>query len=214
MSDESPPIEGAAPEGAAPPAPPVAPAPPAPEPPHPENQGRVARCVAEARARGRHPELAAILAFLVPGLGHLYLGKTVKGVFALVFLCGLFGWGVKVSAGECVSLDKQNGHPYAFFAQLPAGLPTGLALLHTHQYEVKQKLGIEADRPTEPDYEKDLEAMAQLPHQDEGLLYTMIAGLLNLLLIHDALLGSPGSALREPRRTGGAPPTPPKEALT
>ena len=53
-------------------------------------------------------------------------------------------------------------------------------------------------RPTQ---KEDLipENIPKLPRLDEGLLYTMIAGLLNLLLIHDALLGAPGALLRRDR---------------
>ena len=38
--------------------------------------------------------------------------------------------------------------------------------------------------------------IARLPAVDAGLLFTMVAGLLNLLLIHDALCGVPGATLR------------------
>jgi len=180
--------------------------PPAPPPEAPKTEGeqpsRIARCIAEARARGRHPEIAAVLAFLIPGLGHIYLGKSFKGVVAFVFLVGLYAAGLFVTRGECVSVDKEKGHPYAFFAQVGCGLPTGLALLRSHSAEVKKWFGNEpgADSYEERDYEKD-EFVARLPKLDEGLLYTMIAGLLNLLLIHDAFLGAPGGLLR--REEGG-----------
>jgi hypothetical protein len=166
------------------------------EPPPPP--GRVARAVAEARARGRHPELAAFLAFLIPGLGHLYLGRKVKGLVAFVALVGLYVAGVVISGGECVSLDKQNGHYVAIFGQVGAGLPTGIALLSAHRYDVKKALGMEAGEPPEDptDQPSRPEFVAMLPRFDTGLLYTTIAGLLNLLLIYDALLGSPGAALR------------------
>ncbi|MBI3722897.1 hypothetical protein HY251_02915 [bacterium] len=189
-----------------------APAPAAGEatPVEPIPGGSSARWVAALREQGRHPELAAFLGFLVPGLGHVYLGRTLKGAVAFVFLVGLYAAGILVSQGECVSLDKQNGHPYAFFAQVGAGLPTGLALLHSHSYEVKRALGMEAERPSEPNVESP-DYVGRLPKLDEGLLYTMIAGLLNLLLIHDALMGSPGSALRreeEKRRASARSGTP------
>jgi len=177
--------------------PPAPPPPTAAEPaaPDPVVESLSTRWVAQLRARGKHPELAAFLAFLIPGLGHVYLGKVLQGAISFLFLVGLFAGGVLLSKGECVSLDKTNGHPYAFFAQVGAGLPCGLALLYSHTYEVKKALGMEAERPAEPNVESD-EYVKNLPKMDEGLLYTMIAGLLNLLLIHDALMGSPGSALR------------------
>jgi hypothetical protein len=157
--------------------------------------GKIAQCIAEARSRGRHPELAAVLGFLVPGLGHVYLGKYFKGVVAFAFLIGLYCSGLFITRGECVSLDKERGHPYAFFAQVGCGLPTGLALLRSHAYEVRKFFGGNPDLP-EPDNVEDDSYVQRLPRLDEGLLYTMIAGLLNLLLIHDALLGAPGALLR------------------
>ena len=158
---------------------------------------RSAQWDADLRKRGRYTELAALLAFLVPGLGHVYLGRPGKGLVAFVVLVGLFGWGIGISRGECVSLagDEESGHRYAFLAQVGAGLPTALALLSTHQYEVKHALGMEASPPPSPSFE-DPVYVARLPKLDEGLLYTMIAGLLNLLLIYDAFLGAPGAALR------------------
>jgi len=200
MSDESPPP---APDPVPAPAPPpVSGAPVATAPPREESpQGKIARVVAEARARGRHPEIAALLAFVIPGMGHVYLGKFFKGFVAFVFLMGLYTAGLFVTRGECVSLDRDKGHPYAFFAQVGCGLPTGMALLRTHVEAVRNWVGGDPgpargdvwDGPD--DAEKDA-AIKRLPALDEGLLYTMIAGLLNLLLIHDALLGSPGSVLR------------------
>ncbi len=165
--------------------------------------GRVARAVAAARARGRHVELAALLAFLVPGLGHVYLGRYAKGIASFVLLVGLYVSGVVVSGGECVSLDKQNGHYVAIFGQVGAGLPTGIALLRSHTYDVKKWLGMDAGEPPDDptDYPDKPEFIAMLPRFDTGLLYTTIAGLLNLLLIYDALLVSPGAVLRKEERS-------------
>src|SRR5438128_2123689 len=81
--------------------------------------------------------------------------------------------------GEAVSLDREYGHPYAFWAQIGCGLPTGLALARTHEYEVRKALGQEAKPRESPDLSyDDPKFVAKLPHQDEGLLYTMVAGLL------------------------------------
>ena len=109
----------------------------------------------------------------------------------MVLLTGLFGAGLFLSHWEAVSLDPETGHRLAFATQAPAGLPTGLALA-VHKGWI---LGVDppaspTERVRDPDY------IAQLPHNDTGLLFTMIAGLLNLLLIHDALSGCPGGAMR------------------
>lgn len=156
--------------------------------------------VDELRAKGKHVELAAFLAFLVPGLGHLYLGRLAKGAIAFLLLNGLYAFGLVLAHGECVSLDKQNGHYVAFFGQVGAGLPTGLALLNTHSYEVKKALGMEPELPPDGPSPEDPAFVARLPRLDEGLLFTTIAGLLNILLVYDALIASPGAALRRDER--------------
>lgn len=139
------------------------------------------------RLRGKIPELAAVLAWLVPGLGHLYAGYPIKGAVALVLLLGMHVAGLVVSRGDCVSLDQEHGHPYAFVAQLGAGLPTGAALAYAHGKLPWQPPALVVSDP---------EYVARLPDVDVGLLFTMVAGLLNLLLIHDLLCGVPGAALR------------------
>lgn len=147
--------------------------------------------VAEMRARGRSPELAAFLAWVLPGLGHIYAGYARKGVLSLVLILGLWGWGIALSRGEAISLDPEEGHPYAFVAQVGGGLPTLLVVLRS-----KGLLpGVAPPTPV-PGHRSDPEWIARLPDQDTGLLFTMVAGLLNLLLIYDALQGVPGAIAR------------------
>ncbi len=143
------------------------------------------------RRRGKSPELAALLAWIVPGAGHLYAGHLVKGVGGLVLILGLFVAGLVASRGEAVSLREEVGHEYAFLAQVGAGGPTAVGLAYNHG-KLPRFL---ADPPEEPDY-RDPAYAATLPGVDTGLLLTMVAGLLNLLLIHDVLCGVPGGIAR------------------
>ena len=169
--------------------------PPATPPPPPGSSsegGEPSRDPAEQlRARGRSPELAAFLAWMLPGLGHLYAGYPLKGLLALVLLLGMWVAGIWLSRGEAISLDGEEGHPYAFVAQVGLGLPTGLAVLRT-----KGKLPGVAAPDLDPARHRDPAWIARLPDQDTGLLFTMVAGLLNLLLIYDALQGVPGAVAR------------------
>lgn len=162
--------------------------PPAASPP-PETPADVLDPIDAMRARGKHPEIAAVLAWLIPGTGHLYAGHPIKGLVSLVLILGMFLTGLWVSRCEAVSLDGELGHPYAFIGQVGVGLPTGLALAYTHE-----KLPWKPDREDE-DFQSPA-YVARLPQVDTGLLLTMIAGLLNLLLIHDALNGIPGALQR------------------
>jgi len=145
------------------------------------------------RERGKSPELAAFLAWVIPGAGHLYAGHRVKGAGGLVFILGLFLYGLLLSRGEAISLENEKGHPYAFLAQVGVGLPTGVGLLYSHG---KLPGGWHLERPRTRDEWKAPEYARTLPDVDTGLLFTMIAGLLNLLLIHDALGGVPGGQAR------------------
>lgn len=53
--------------------------------------------------------LALVLAVLVPGLGHLYQGRTVKGLIYLFGILGLFLWGVKLGEGVVVYNIPEQG---------------------------------------------------------------------------------------------------------
>jgi hypothetical protein len=143
------------------------------------------------RGQGRSPELAAALSWLIPGVGHLYARHFVKGGLSLILVLGLYTWGLLLSRGDAVSLDSQRGHPYAFVAQIGVGGPTLLALAHS-----KNKLpGFENPPRSDADY-REPEYVSRLPDIDTGLLFTMVAGLLNVLLVYDAMRGIPGAIIR------------------
>ncbi|MEZ6184209.1 MAG: DUF6677 family protein [Planctomycetota bacterium] len=147
------------------------------------------------RDRGRIPEVAGVLGWLVPGLGHLYGGFPKKGAVSMVLVLGLYLSGLGLSRGDAVALHGNLSHPIAFVAQVGAGLPTGLAYLRS-----RGKLPGFRSTPIEEledeDYFRSREFISQLPGIQTGLLFTMIAGLLNLLLAYDAFRGSPGAVAR------------------
>lgn len=162
---------------------------PPPSPP-PEEALEAWDPIEAMRARGKVPELAALLAWLVPGAGHLYAGHRVKGLASLVLILGMYVAGLWVSRCEAVSLEGDMGHQYAFIAQVGAGGPTALALAYSHGKLPWRPERGEGEYWSEPAY------VERLPAIDVGLLLTMVAGLLNLLLIHDALNGIPGALHR------------------
>jgi hypothetical protein len=53
----------------------------------------------------KNPWIAGVLAFLIPGAGHLYQGRTVKGIIYCVSILGLFFWGQKMGEGMVVYGD-------------------------------------------------------------------------------------------------------------
>ena len=111
------------------------------------------------------PEIAVILAWLVPGLGHYYLGRRPKAIILLCAILTAFIIGVVLADFQAVSIPD---HKYAFIAQMGAGGPTLLTLLVTGGGPVE-----ETGRAIDPLY-------------SIGLLYTMVAGLLNYVVVCDA----------------------------
>jgi TM2 domain-containing membrane protein YozV len=140
---------------------------------------------------------AAFLAWLVPGLGHLYLDRKFKGIMFTILINGLFLSGWVMSYGEAMSLHKEDGHRYAFLAQVGAGGPQLLAIIYTHSAEIFSNFDedvIDDLRLAREDKYQTPEYYTRLPWTETGLLYCMIAGLLNLLIIYEASTGGEGIA--------------------
>lgn len=77
----------------------------------------------------RDPVFAAILAFLMPGLGHFYQRRVFKGLLYGVCILGTFFFGMRLGDGKVVYF---NWHPeqrtWAYLCQVWAGLPALPAL--------------------------------------------------------------------------------------
>ena len=80
----------------------------------------------------RNLVVAFVLAVLVPGLGHLYQGRTLKGLIYLFGILGLYLWGVKMGEGiVAYNLPEKVGSKRItlhYAAQLGAGLVSYPAL--------------------------------------------------------------------------------------
>ncbi|MCL4821765.1 MAG: hypothetical protein KJ067_21745 [Vicinamibacteria bacterium] len=115
-------------------------------------------------ARTKSPLLAALLAFVAPGAGHVYASKARRGVAFLVALGLLFGLGVALHARLALPTGFDDPLGYLrWAAQVAIGGPYALARL------IAEPLG----RPIDPGY-------------DYGNTFTEVAGLLNLLVALDA----------------------------
>jgi hypothetical protein len=107
---------------------------------------------------------AVILAWLLPGLGHLYLRRTTKGLVLLVTILGLFSMGVFWQARLSPNLGLDDLLAFLrSLAQMAMGLP----------YFIACSLGFEAGLVTAPSHEY-------------GNTFTEVSGLLNILVILDA----------------------------
>jgi len=152
----------------------------------------------------KDPAMAAFLAWLVPGLGHLYQGRTGKGILFLVCILGLFLYGVYLGGDSEVGWGRvvyMSFHPedqrLHFLCQAGVGLPTLPAVIQAFRvrggraplwgsFMAPPRLPSDrsSNRPTLDDLHKRLHHFFEL-----GTLYTMIAGLLNILAIYDAWAG-------------------------
>ena len=118
------------------------------------------------RKRAVDPVSAAVLAWVVPGAGHLVLGRRLKALLFFVLIVGtlISGWVI----GECGNIFFERGR-YHVLPQMGAGVITFA-------------LGV-GRAPAEP--------KATVMHFFEiGTLYTMVAGLLNVLVVMDAVVTS------------------------
>jgi hypothetical protein len=160
--------------------------------------------------------LAAFLSYLLPGLGQVLQGRIGKGVLFFVCLYGLFFYGLwlgqmrnvwlpdaaKLPDAEVPVVGKLQGFPKAlyyrmqFAGQFWIGVAAWPAIL---QYEATDTpangdppkptavLGHYMQAPTE----SEINAMMRNTdtRYDLGWVYTVIAGVLNILVIYDALAG-------------------------
>lgn len=151
----------------------------------------------------KDPGLSALLAWLVPGLGHLYQGRTAKAILFFVCIVGTFAYGVWLGGrsdlgyGRAVYMSWRPGdNRLPFLCQIGVGLPAFPALIQANR--VKQgKTPLWNGFMAPPRLEPANRGAAGPPTLDKlnyelssrfelATVYTMIAGLLNILAIYDA----------------------------
>ncbi len=158
--------------------------------------------------------LAAFLSYLVPGMGQLYQGRIGKGLLFFVCLYGLFFYGMWLGHGiaragdnETYSITSNVYLPDAANHSNPFGLPRLLANLYTRpQFAGQVWIGIAAwpalwqySHPggtllgnfEAPPPEWAINEVQRHSNKlwDLGWVCTVIAGVLNILVIYDAYAG-------------------------
>lgn len=134
--------------------------------------------------------LAGVLALLFPGLGHWFIGDRGRGmifcaVIGVTFWCGVAIGGVR----STVDVEERKAW---FAAQLCAGSQAVVVLIG--QRIAAAAIGTEAGAEGLP--------RAYWPSEDLAVVYTGVAGLLNLLVILDVLVRAEVVSVPP----GGAPP--------
>lgn len=176
----------------------------------------------------QHPlsPLAAFLSYLIPGLGQIYLGKIGKGLLFLCTLLPLFFLGQWMGNWKNVYLpldpkpEQRNlaGSVYLrwhYAGQFWIGIAAWPAILQFYE-----KVGLdEKEYPFLSQYQRGPrtfhdelvlnQELTDAPYKipDLGLIYTVIAGVLNILVIYDAFAGPAYSAAaaRKPKEETSPP---------
>lgn len=162
--------------------------------------------------------VAAVLSYLIPGLGQLTQGRVGKGLLFLGCLYALFFYGMYLGKFQNVYLpDNHPGEPtvsrlasdiytrFQFVGQFPIGMAAWPALYQYRVYDEK------ADPPPLKGWMRapSIERINELNRDsdktwDLGWVYTVIAGVLNVLVIYDALAGPAFRETRAPEPEGAA----------
>ena len=152
--------------------------------------------MAEPTVSLRNPKRAAFLAWLVPGLGHIYQGRVGKGILYAVCILSLYTIGFVMGEGKIVywrwtnPLNNPDKFPIYYLGQFFVGLPALPALI---QGTVRYLFGFEnflGGFMAEPPIRELNGLQPRLGKLVEiASMYTAVAGLLNILAIYDAYEG-------------------------
>lgn len=161
-----------------------------------------------------HPPdpLAGVLSYLVPGLGQIYQGRIGKGLVFATVLLGMFFYGLYLGDWQNVYMAQGERHdPLAppgarrginvflsrildrarIYGQIWIGVAAWPALYQYYTFNPNEKahpvLGRFMREPSEPEQILVLQENDKKP--DVGWMYTVIAGVLNIMVIYDAYAG-------------------------
>ena len=156
----------------------------------------------------KQPLLAALLAWVLPGLGHVYQGRTGKGILFFVCVLGTFFYGLYLGDGKVVyaAVPWEQQYRWQYWCQLGVGLPSTPMLVQRHRMLNNQPPLFGSDfmapprrdpqpwtdysgNPTTQPSELAKWTVNTHPYFELGTVYTLVAGLLNVLVICDAAGG-------------------------
>ena len=149
----------------------------------------------------KDPFIAAVSAWLWPGAGHVYQGRYAKAILYMVCILGTYFFGLSIGGSHVVyaSFTKQDRRlPY--LCQIGVGIPAMPALLQWHRERRGQLPVLDGfmappvDVPSNNHVDLAPAKMADRHVQrnfvfELGTVFTMVAGLLNILAIYDAGCG-------------------------
>ncbi len=157
----------------------------------------------------KDPAVAGLLAWLVPGLGHFYQGRRAKAALFAVCILGIFAWGLYLGSSRAtgparaVYFSFRSGDwRWHYLGQAGIGLPALPALVQAFLVSngvkplcggfmappVLPKPG-DVPRASSPALCTLSDLFFSNHYFETGSVYTLIAGLLNILAIYDACCG-------------------------
>lgn len=170
----------------------------------------------------KDPWIAALLAWVLPGLGHIYQGRTGKGLLFFICVFGTFLFGMVIGDWKVVYASSPGDEPWRwqYYCQLGVGAPVLPALLQKGNTDGPHPLlgrfmAPPAESPqtlvdsfgnetTQPN-ELAKWTVEMHPRYEIGTVYTVIAGLLNILVICDAYGGPLVLTPHKKKEDGDAP---------
>jgi hypothetical protein len=151
-----------------------------------------------------------VMSFLIPGLGQVYQGRIGKGMLFFVGLYALFFYGMWMGQWQNVWMPevsdlqplevagtKLPGVPSSiyyrpqFLGQFWIGVAAWPAVVQYYQFDPNKQAGSLFGTFQREPSEETLNKLQREGNKrwDLGWVYTVIAGVLNLLVIYDALAG-------------------------
>ncbi len=140
------------------------------------------------------PWLAGLLAWIIPGAGHVYVGRTLRGIIIFVTVAATFWAGIAI--GGVMTVDKENER-WWFIGEMCTGVH---GLIGWHM-QARQLSSLDVPTPAAPGSAKALKRQIEIDTKlaPEGLAsvypqdvvahaYAGIAGLLNLMCIFDVVI--------------------------
>lgn len=123
----------------------------------------------------------AIATWLIPGAGHIMLGQKGRGLILLASIGLLWVGGFFIGG---VGVFDRKGHPVWFMGQM---LIAPSVLVEGYHRSLQTSVGM----PPRPDDPAGLYQPSFGHVHEQGVLYTALAGMLNLLAIMDVLYRDP-----------------------
>ena len=160
--------------------------------------------------------LTGLLAWVIPGAGHVFLGRTVRGLIICICINGLFWAGVAFGG---VFTVEPLGQKWWFAAQMCTGVSRAAGWVRQERYRRKvtaefDNPNLRAPTPTRRDlgrgdlapewwaaYNYALAAEGvnlNYPADTVARAYSGVAGMLNLMCIFDAILLAAMGSFGEP----------------